>query len=235
MSRLIASVAITLLSTLHGASSLRADDAAPRPATSEELFDRFADTTQILTDGVAYYSGTGVLLLVKGDDKRAGRWAPSDNGAICWEFKNTTAPQCTQYVLFQGLLYSSVDGHIRGRPDLQAGNLLAEAANAKAFADAVQLFTPAQTRDLILGKTAIRSAEGRMFYGADHTLNTNWNGVRKTGTWSIDDRGGVCWHIVGWGLQPCEYYFLGQDGTVWSRFRGLDRIASEHVAGDQTQ
>ncbi len=235
MSYQIGTAIIALTMLVWSGAFVRADEEAPRAATPEELFDRFADTTQILKDGVAYYSATGVLLLVQGDEKRAGRWSTTDTGAVCWELKGADTPDCIQYVLFQGLFYSSVDGHIRGRPDLQAGNLLAEAANAKAFAESVQLFTLEQTRELIMGKTAIRSSNGRMYYGADQTLKTNWNGVAKTGTWSIDDQGGVCWHVVGWGEQPCEYYFHGRDGTIWSRFRGLDRVAAEHVAGDQTE
>jgi hypothetical protein len=138
-------------------------------------------------------------------------------------------------VYFQDDVFRSENGHIAGRPDLQAGNLLVEAASAKAFETSVVLFSPEQTRAFLADKTAIRSDVGRMYYSPDQTLKTLWNGVQKTGTWSIDDKGGVCWHVVGWGEQPCEYYFEGHDGTVWSRFRGLDKIAARHVAGNQTE
>lgn len=72
-----------------------------------------------------------------------------------------------------------------------------------------------------------------MYYATNQKLFTSWNGVRKVGTWSLDEEGGVCWHIVGWGKQPCEYYFNGPDGSVWSRFRGFDKIAVQHVEGNQ--
>ncbi|MEM9043704.1 MAG: hypothetical protein AAGC81_03340 [Pseudomonadota bacterium] len=211
----------------------QASDEGPRPALATELVDRFADTTQLFTDGVAYYSATGVLLSVRGGEKRAGQWTTDDAGTLCWVF-NGEDPECVTYVLFQGLIYQSVDGHIHGQPDLQAGNMLLEAANAKAFAQSVKLFSPVETRAFLSGKTALRSEVGRMFYAPDQTLRTNWNGVQKTGTWSIDADGGVCWQVVGWGKQPCEYYFEGQDGTVWARFRGIDKIAAEHRDGDLT-
>lgn len=228
-------VAIFFACCLGNMSTGVASDGAPRTASSTELIDRFADTTQLLKDGVAYYSATGVLLVVQGENKEAGRWTTRNDGKVCWELKSLAEPDCTSFVVFEDTVYRTENGHIAGRPDLQAGNKLSEELSAKAFAESVVLFSPDQTRAFILGKTAIRSAVGRLYYGHDQTLKTLWNGVAKTGTWSIDDDGGVCWHVVGWGKQPCEYYFKGNDGTVWSRFRGLDKIASRHVEGDQTR
>ncbi|MEO0753101.1 MAG: hypothetical protein AAFY25_14995, partial [Pseudomonadota bacterium] len=107
-------------------------------------------------------------------------------------------------------------------------------ASAQAYAESVDLFTRDQTIALLSGKTALRTASGRMYYAPDFTLRTAWNGVRKTGKWSVDDQGGVCWHVVGWGTHPCEYYYTGTNGDVWSRYRGLDQTAAELVVGDQT-
>ncbi|MEM9844152.1 MAG: hypothetical protein AAF965_05085, partial [Pseudomonadota bacterium] len=134
----------------------------------------------------------------------------------------------------EDVVYRSDGGALAGQPDLTAGNLLAEAASALAYANSAVLFTPEETREFLSDKTSLRSVNGRMYYAPDQTLHTMWNGVRKAGTWSIDADGGVCWEIVGWGKQPCEYYFEGHNGQVWSRFRGLDQVAAEHVDGDQT-
>ncbi|MEM1303063.1 MAG: hypothetical protein AAGH17_10790 [Pseudomonadota bacterium] len=205
----------------------------PRAARAVDLIDRFADTTQTLEDGVAYYSPTGVLLVVRNNELTKGRWTAVDEGQLCWELQDTDA-ECSDFVVFENIVYRSEDGALAGQPDLVAGNLLAEAASAMAYANSATLFTRDETRDFLSGKTSLRAAQGRLYYSPDQTLHTVWNGVRKTGTWSIDPDGGVCWHITGWGEQPCEYYFKGHNDMVWSRFRGLDQVAAEHVDGDQT-
>ena len=82
--------------------------------------------------------------------------------------------------------------------------------------------------------TAMRAPKGRMYYAPDFTLKTVWNGVRKTGRWSVDENGGVCWRVAGWGPTPCEYYFYNNDGRLWARFGRQDSAAPEHVEGDRT-
>lgn len=205
----------------------------PRSAKAVDLIDRFGDTTQTLEDGVAYYSPTGVLLVVRDGNLTRGRWAANDDGQLCWELQESD-PSCSDFVVFDEIVYRSENGVLAGQPDLTAGNLLAEAASALAYANSAVLFTSEETRVFVSGKTAVRSLRGRMYYAPDQTLHTVWNGVRKQGTWSIDEDGGVCWSIEGWGQQPCEYYFTGHNGQVWSRFRGLDQVAAEHIDGDQT-
>ncbi|MEM6482223.1 MAG: hypothetical protein AAF922_13040 [Pseudomonadota bacterium] len=222
-----------LIGLICMAGPVLAESEVPRQAQAVDLIDRFGDTTQTLKDGVAYYSSTGVLLVVRDGNLTKGRWTAKDSGELCWELQDTD-PVCRDYVVFEDIVYRSESGVITGQPDLTAGNLLADAASALAYANSAVLFTPDETRAFLAGKTSLRSVHGRMFYAPDETLHTVWNGVRKTGTWSIDAEGGVCWHIEGWGEQPCEYYFEGHNGKVWSRFRGLDQVATEHVEGDQT-
>ncbi len=205
-----------------------------RPATAVELFDRFSNTTQILDDGVAYYSSAGVLLLVENKKLVSGKWTTDDTGVLCWVRGEPEVRDCGAFVMYDGIVFRFEDGAIRGQPDLQPGNLLAEAASAQAYAESAKLFTPEETVAFLSGKTAKRSAVGRMYYAPDMALKTVWNGVHKTGRWSVDEQGGVCWHVTGWGEQPCEYYYIGQKETVWSRFRGLDKVAPEHVEGDLT-
>lgn len=206
---------------------------APTPATATELFDRFADTTQTLEDGLAYYAASGVLLVVKDGKMTPGKWVGHDDGRLCWALKNVEE-SCTEYVRLDNQIFLNQNGFIGGKPNLEAGNILAERASAQAFAESVDLFTRAQTIELLSDKTALLVGSGRMYYGADFTLRTNWNGVQKIGNWSVDDQGGVCWHVTGWGTHPCEYYYNGKNGDVWSRYRGLDRTAAELVEGDQT-
>lgn len=220
-------------SALMTACMAYAGQDTPVPATATELFDRFADTTQTLDDGLAYYAASGVLLVVLNGKMTPGKWVGHDDGRMCWALKGADEA-CTQYVIFDDQVFKSENGHIMGKPALEAGNILAERASAQAYADSVDLFSREKTIALLSGKTALRSAIGRMYYAPDFTLHTNWNGVEKTGVWSVDENGGVCWQITGWGTQPCEYYYIGNNGEVWSRFRGLDQMAAELVEGDQT-
>ena len=60
-----------------------------------------------------------------------------------------------------------------------------------------------------------------------------WNGVHQTGNWSIDDEGGVCWHVVAWGEEPCRYYFF-KDGVLMVLYKELSFRASEFVEGNAT-
>ena len=205
----------------------------PRPASATDLFDRFADTTQTLEDGLAYYAASGVLLVVRDGKMTPGKWVGHDDGRLCWALRDTDEI-CETYVAFDNQIFLSKNGFLAGRPDLEAGNILAERASAQAFAESVDLFTPEQTFALLSGKTALRSGSGKMYFAPDFTLHTNWNDVQKVGTWSVDGQGGVCWHIIGWGTHPCEYYYIGKNGDVWSRYRGLDQTAAELVEGDQT-
>ncbi|MEM8576166.1 MAG: hypothetical protein AAGF48_16290, partial [Pseudomonadota bacterium] len=113
-----------------------------------DLIDRFGDTTQTLDDGVAYYSSTGVLLVVRDGNLTKGRWTASDNGALCWELESTD-PLCRDYVVFEDNVYRSEGGVMAGQPNLVAGNLLAEAASALAYANSAVLFTPDETRNFL--------------------------------------------------------------------------------------
>lgn len=206
----------------------------PIPANTTQLFDRFADTTQALEDGLAYYGATGVLLVVRDGKMTPGKWTGNDDGSLCWTLKDTEET-CTSYASFDNQIFLFEDGFLAGKPDLEAGNILAERASALAYAENVDLFSRDETIAHLSGNTELRSAKGRMFYAPDFILRTNWNGVQKVGTWSVTEDGGVCWSVTGWGTHPCEYYYIGNNGEVWSRFRGLDRTAAQLLEGDQTQ
>lgn len=223
---LIAACSSLLLTTAHAQDT-------PTPASATELFDRFADTTQTLENGLAYYSASGVLLVVQDGEMTPGRWVSHDDGRLCWALKDA-AETCVSYVTFDNQVFLDANGFLGSTPNLASGNILAEQASAQAYAESVDLFTREQTIELLSGKTALRYGGGRMFYGPDFSLLTNWNGVQKVGTWSVDNQGGVCWHVTGWGTHPCEYYYIGNNGDIWSRYRGLDQTAAELVDGDQT-
>lgn len=226
--RSIAIAAASLLLSLPA----QAQD-TPTPATATELFDRFADTTQTLEDGLAYYAASGVLLVVRDGKMTPGKWSGRDDGRLCWALKGVEE-SCAAYLAFENQIFLNENGFLGSEPNLEVGNVLADRASAQAFAESVDLYTRDQTIALLSGKTALRGGSGRMYYAPDFTLRTVWNGVQKTGTWSVDAEGGVCWHVVGWGTHPCEYYYTGSNGDVWSRYRGLDQTAAELVAGDQT-
>ncbi|MEL7206428.1 MAG: hypothetical protein AAGL19_19765, partial [Pseudomonadota bacterium] len=126
LSALVASVMALL--TL----SAQAQD-TPTPATATELFDRFADTTQTLEDGLAYYAASGVLLVVRDGKMTPGKWVGHDDGRLCWALKETEE-SCESYVAFDNQIFLSKGGFIAGKPNLEAGNILAERASAQAFA-----------------------------------------------------------------------------------------------------
>ncbi len=98
---------------------------------------------------------------------------------------------------------------------------------------ALNLFTPEETTRLVSGKTAMLDPKGAVYYAPDFSLTTVWNGVHHEGQWSIDEEGGVCWHVVAWGEEPCRHYFL-QDDILMSVYKGVPRRAVEFVDGDMT-
>ncbi|MEM1278213.1 MAG: hypothetical protein AAGH74_16965 [Pseudomonadota bacterium] len=162
-----------------------------------EMVDRFADTTQTLRDGLAYYSASGTLLVVIKDQLSVGNWTTADGGQLCWVLRDRTEPFCETYARLSGDLHVLRDGGVTQPAELTAGNVLQERANAEALAASVTLLSREETLALVTGHTALRSEVGRMYYAPDFTLKTVWNGVQKSGLWSVDAQGGVCWKIVG--------------------------------------
>ena len=67
-----------------------------------------------------------------------------------------------------------------------------------------------------------------LYYGSEFTLMKIWNGVRATGTWSVSDKGAVCWYVPGWGITPCEsYYFKGEE--LMAVYNGVNSRADDLV------
>ena len=64
-------------------------------------------------------------------------------------------------------------------------------------------FTRAELYAYISEKTQVWS-EGRVFYSEADTLQLLWEGEYGKGTWSTDDDGTLCWHVVvmGRGAMP---------------------------------
>ncbi len=232
---------VVLVSACSTESSI-SEANAPEPFTRGELYSFIAGKTQVRADGGAYYADDGKLLVVdeKGNVQK-GSWSTTQDGKLCWHFFDLKNALCEAYFHRDGKNYFQKNGNLDAVPETQDGNTLkykeAVAGNhrkgAKTDNGSHDFFSREQTIALLSGKTSKRAANGRMYYAPDYTLKTVWNGVHKTGTWSVNLSGGVCWHIVGWEKTPCEYYFLKND-RVWAKFRKLESLAAPLVDGDLT-
>ena len=228
----------------HATRAVLASDAAS-PLKSDELYTYIAEKTQILSDARAFYSGKGVLLVLRDGELYVGTWTTGKTGELCWQVDALGDLPCDTYLHEGGGVSVLRDGKIGPAPERQNGMRLksAEAGSEQSLASAGaqislpkrELFNRDQTIAFLSGKTSKRAPQGHIYYAPDFTLKTVWNGVHKTGTWSVDKDGGVSWQVAGWGPTPNEYYFYKKDSdSPWALFRGFETPAAEHVEGDQT-
>jgi len=243
-------VSVTLFLLMFGTANLAAlavlaQDATPY--TRGEMYRYIAGNTQTLSNGSAYYADDGTLQVrIEGKDY-TGSWSTNKQGMLCWHVYDLDDIPCDTY-LHDNEGTSVIQGGIQGgvisiAPELKDGNTLQSAttkleqftAKKKFKLPEQNFFTRGETIAFLSGKTSLREAGGRMFYGPDFILTTNWNGITKSGTWNVNDKGGVCWEVTGWGKTPCEYYFYKKaGGLLWARFRDRDTAAAPHIDGDQT-
>ncbi|MEM7565097.1 MAG: DUF995 domain-containing protein, partial [Pseudomonadota bacterium] len=94
------------------------------------------------------------------------------------------------------------------------------------------LYTKEQTMELVSGKTHAWENNNGAYYSPDGKLDTVWDGVKESGKWSVNDEGGLCWHIPSWGSSPCEQFFDDPDGTLMSVYQGKEAVADELREGN---
>ena len=215
------------------------------PFTRSELYAYLAGNTQVWDpNGGAYYAEDGTLQTLWDGERDSGTWSTTVKGELCWHVYNWGELPCEAYYRNAGVVIYVYQGDTGPAPELQQGNTLdylqggVEAPDSAEDIDpnfALDLFTPEETRALVSDRTAILDADagGAVYHAPDSTLTTVWNGVHQTGNWSIDDEGGVCWHVVAWGEEPCRYYFF-KDGVLMVLYKGLSFRAAEFVEGNTT-
>ena len=143
-----------------------------------------------------------------------------DEGTVCREISGQKDACETYY--HNGDVVSIVTGEQTSlAPNLVEGNTVV----------VKELYTKEQTLELVAGKTVVWDPNGGGYYAPDGRLYTLWDGERETDNWTVNDEGGVCWSVPGWGSTPCEYYYMGADGLT-AVYKGQDSSASEHQEGN---
>ncbi len=212
------------------------------PFTRGELYAYLSDKTQVWSAGGAYYSAEGTLETLWEGERNEGGWSTNNDGVLCWHVKSWGETPCETYYhngdvvsfVYEGktaLAVEMFDGNVLDQ--LQAGQEPGAAEPEVAATYEKVLFTSTEMAAFVTGKTVIWGDNGGAYYASDNSLKTVWDGVRKTGTWSVDDKGGVCWEIPSWGKTPCEYHFYNGD-ELWSEYNGQDAKTDEYVEGDTT-
>ncbi len=92
-------------------------------------------------------------------------------------------------------------------------------------------FTRGELHAYLAGKTQVWDPNGGAYYAEDGTLQTLWDGVRDSGTWSSTGEGELCWHVHDWGELPCEAYYHNGD-VVSYEYQGDTGSAPELQEGN---
>ena len=213
------------------------------PFTRGELYAYLAGNTQVWDpNGGAYYAEDGTLQTLWDGVRDTGTWSTTNDGELCWHVYDWGELPCEAYFHDGDAVIYVYQGDSGPAPEIQEGNTLdylqagvepPESAEDIDAHFAKDLFTPEETAALVTDRTAILDARGAVYYAPDFTLTTAWNGVHHQGRWSVDDEGGVCWHVAAWDVEPCRYYYL-KDGVLMSLYKDLPRRAEEFVDGDMT-
>jgi hypothetical protein len=202
-------------------------DAGATPLTTGEMYNYFADQTQIRQDGGVYYSDFGTLVSLEGGEKHEGKWASYDDGKLCRHFDNREDPPCEIYYHNGGAVAVVMGDKTMEAPKLIKGDqieLLATGSSRK-------LYTKEQTIALVSGKTHAWENYNGAYYAPDGKLYTLWDGAKESGKWSVNDEGALCWHVPSWGNGPCEQYFDGPEGLM-SLYKGQEGLADELREGN---
>ena len=207
-----------------------------------ELYMRFAEKTEVWDQGSIFFSDAGTLQIVWEGKLGKGNWTTKDDGSMCWHVRSWKKERCQNYFRDGENVHVVADGMIALAPELQDGNTLEYPDEQVGMA--VQKTTESgdiivagqlsreKTIELLSGSTVVWGPARGLYYGPDFTLEKIWDGVRGTGTWSVNEHGAVCWDIPGWGVTPCEsYYYRGEELTAV--FNGNHRPAEEHLEGNR--
>jgi hypothetical protein len=202
-------------------------DAGATTFTTGELYNYFADQTQVRDGGGVYYSDFGTLVLLEDGEKHEGTWASFDGGKLCRNIDDQEEPACEIY-------YHNGDAVavVMGEKTIQAPKLIkGDQIELLATGSARKLYTKEQTIALVSGKTHAWENYNGAYYSPDGKLYTLWDGEKEIGKWSVNDEGGLCWHISSWGSSPCEQYFDSPEGLM-SLYKGKEGLADELREGN---
>tara|TARA_B100000686_G_scaffold294062_1_gene324014 strand:+ start:485 stop:1216 length:732 start_codon:yes stop_codon:yes gene_type:complete len=206
------------------------------PFTKDELHAYLSGKTQVWDpNGGAYYAPDGTLDTLWDGAREGGTWSVTSNGALCWHVASWGELECEAYFHVGNDVMYSYYGETGLASERQDGNTLdALAAGTGLVLDIDREFlTPDEAMNLVSGHTEFFGDDGAIYYASDHTMTTVWNGVRHSGTWSIDDDGGVCWDVPAWGEEPCRQYYEGEEGLMVLH-KGRDFSAEDFSVGDAT-
>lgn len=197
-----------------------------KPFTTGELYMYLSEQTQVRDQGGVYYSEYGTLVTLADGEREEGHWASFDGGKVCREVDGKE-DSCETYYHNGEVVSIVADGNTEMAPKLLAGNKLdlLETGTAK------KMFTQAETTALVSGKTHAWENYNGAYYSPDGRLDTLWDGEKETGTWSVNDKGALCWHVPSWGNEPCESFYMGPEGLV-SVHKGKEAPADELREGN---
>jgi len=224
----IASILAIIGMTLSGCQTGGGSRASGTPLSMAELYNYFAEQTQVREGGGVYYSGFGTMVWLKDGERSEGTWASYDGGKLCRMVDEKQVGPCEIYYRSGDDVSIEIEDKVSMAPKMMKGNQLdlIETGSAR------KMYTPEQTTALVSGKTAVWEDGNGAYYAPDGSLMTLWDGVKEGGKWTVDEKGGICWHVPSWGKSPCEYYFDGPDGLM-AVYKGEESPAVEHRDGDQ--
>lgn len=195
------------------------DDATP--FTRAEIYNYLSDNTQSRGEGGIYYSSAGTLETIIDGAKAVGEWATYDGGKLCREIEGVEGESCETYYHNGDVVSIEVDGAVSLAPELLEGNTVI----------VKEMFTPEQTLELVSGNTVLWPPNGGAYYAPDGTAHTVWDGVKEDGSWEINEAGELCRHIPSWGKEPCEAYYMTDEG-LRVIYDGKDTEADEYAEGN---
>ncbi|MCP4472268.1 MAG: DUF995 domain-containing protein [Gammaproteobacteria bacterium] len=225
VSSIILISAITLAGCQTGGNSIELG-ADATPLSMGELYNYFADQTQVRGDGGVYYSDYGTLVALEGGERAEGTWASYDGGKLC-RILEGHEDSCETYYHHGDEIAMEAAGKVTLAPKKMEGDQIELLATGTAR----KLFTRDETIALVSGKTHDWGDHNGAYYAADFKLETIWDGAKEGGKWSVTDEGALCWHVPSWGSGPCESYFMGADGLM-SVYKGEEGEASELLEGN---
>jgi len=197
--------------------------------TMSELYNYFAEQTQVRKDGGVYYTGFGTLTLLKDGERSEGTWASYSDGKLCRLVDEEQVGPCEYYYHNGDAVAVKIDNKIMPAPKMMEGNqidLLATGSSRK-------MFTRDETIALVSGKTHAWENYNGAYYAPDFKLITLWDSMEESGKWSVNEEGELCWHIPSWGNGPCEGFYMGPDGTLMSVYKGKEDVADKLLDGNQ--
>jgi len=203
-------------------------DAGATPLTTGEMYNYFADQTQVRQDGGVYYSDYGTLVSLEGKEKHEGKWGSYDGGKLCRHFDEREDPPCEIYYHNGEAVAVVIGDKTIVAPELIEGDqiqFLLTGSNRVTY-------TQEQATALYTDKTEVWENGNGMYFGPEGKAMSKWDGVKESGKWWVNEEGGVCYLIPTWGSEPCSSFFDGDDGQLMVIYKGKEDVAAELREGD---